>query len=65
MDEAKVMNLKFNHVCTTGNELGDDSNNYKFHTELDEILKDSDVVLTDSLTDEYRTSKYINKYQIF
>ncbi|RTE05047.1 ornithine carbamoyltransferase [Paenibacillus whitsoniae] len=63
-DIAAVMNLNFKHVCTRGHELGKDSPNYKFHTELEDILKESDVILTDSLPNELRTNEYINKYQI-
>lgn len=61
---AKVMNLKFNHVSVVGNELFEQSPNYKFHTELEEILTSSDVVLTDSLPNQLRTEDYIRKYQI-
>lgn len=61
---AKVMNLKFNHVCVVGNELIEQSPTYKFHTELEEILMGSDVVLTDSLPSQFRTADYIEKYQI-
>jgi ornithine carbamoyltransferase len=58
------MNLKFNHVCMSGNELGHDSDYYKFYTDLDEVLMLSDVVLTDSLPEEFRNEKYIANYQI-
>ena len=43
MSIAKVMDLKFNHVCTRGNELCEDSRNYKFHTDLEGIFMDSEV----------------------
>lgn len=61
---AEVMNLKFNHVCMKGHELRHDSKNYKFYTDLDEIIMFSDVVLTDSLPEEFRNEQYIAKYQI-
>lgn len=61
---AKIMNLDFNHVCLVGNEITEQSPNYKFHTELEEVLKYSDVILTDSLPDQFRTDDYISKYQI-
>lgn len=61
---AKVMNLDFNHVCLVGNELTEHSHNYKFHTQLEEILIKSDVILTDSLPIQFRTVDYISKYQI-
>jgi ornithine carbamoyltransferase len=61
---STVMNLDFNHVCTNGYELKKDSLNYKFHTELSDILEKSDVILTDSLPNGLRTNEYINKYQI-
>lgn len=61
---ADVMNLRFNHVCLKGLELRCDSINYKFYTELEEVIMFSDVVLTDSLPDELRNEQYIAKFQI-
>jgi ornithine carbamoyltransferase len=37
---------------------------YNFHTELEPILANSDVVLTDSLPEHYRTKAYLSHYQI-
>lgn len=64
MDIAKVMDLNLNHVCTEGHELGEDTLNYRFHTELEEVLRTSDVILTDSLPDQLRTTDYMDKYRI-
>lgn len=64
MEAAKVLNLSFNHVCTAGSEMGADSPNYKFHTDLDKILPESDVILTDSLPADCLNQKYIGSYQI-
>jgi len=64
MNIAKVMNLKFKHVCKPGYEICKDTPNYKFYTELDNVLVSSDVILTDSLPEDLRTDDYINKYQI-
>ncbi|SER23641.1 ornithine carbamoyltransferase [Gracilibacillus ureilyticus] len=64
MNVAKVMNLDYHHVCMEGNELGENSLHYKFHTELEKVLVSSDVILTDSLPDHLRNHDYINKYQI-
>ena len=61
---AKVMRLKFNHVCTNGYELGNDSDFYKFYTNLDEVLMQSNIILTDSLPKELQYDEYIIKYQI-
>lgn len=61
---AKVMNLTFNHVSVAGNALMEQSPNYKFHTELEDVLISSDVILTDSLPSQFRTDTYIAKYQI-
>jgi ornithine carbamoyltransferase len=61
---SNVLDLNFNHVCTSGHRISEDSRNYKFYTELEGILMDSDVILTDSLPNELRTNEYINKYQI-
>ncbi|WP_232229103.1 ornithine carbamoyltransferase [Paenibacillus zanthoxyli] len=64
MSMAKRMNLNFHHVSTKGNALAPETANYTFHTRLDGILQDSDILLTDSLPEEYRTAEYIGKYQI-
>lgn len=61
---SKVMNLKFKHVCTIGNRLGEETRNYSFTTSLESALKGSDIILTDSLAEEYRHNEYINGYQI-
>lgn len=61
---AKVLNLKFSHICTKGNELGEESEHYKFYTNIEDVLLETDVVLTDSLSKELKTNEYINTYQI-
>ncbi|WP_078552136.1 ornithine carbamoyltransferase [Bacillus alkalicellulosilyticus] len=61
---AEIMDLRFHQVCMQGFELGTDSRNYSFHTELEPILKISDIVLTDSLPNELRTQIYIDQFQI-
>ena len=63
-EAAQVLNLKFNHVCVKGNEIKADDSNYSYHTELEEVLPETDIVLTDSLPVELRTEGYLNKYQI-
>lgn len=64
MEIAKVMDLKFNHVCASGNELADNNSNYQFSTFLETTLSGSDVVLTDSLPSQFLNNEYIGKYQI-
>jgi ornithine carbamoyltransferase len=61
---AKVLKLKLQHVCTAGNRICVDGENYYFSTDLEERLIGSDVVLTDSLPPEYQTDEYIAQYQI-
>ncbi|WP_054940349.1 ornithine carbamoyltransferase [Paenibacillus ihuae] len=61
---AKVMNLSFNHVCSAGNELGPDTNNYTYLTNLEDVLPESDIILTDSLPGEFNNDEYLNLYQI-
>lgn len=63
-EAAKIMNLQFNHVSKAGNSLRKDDFNYKFRTDLDEVLRKSDIVLTDSLPKELVTEEYIRNYQI-
>jgi ornithine carbamoyltransferase len=64
MEAARVLNLSFNHVCQTGEAMGPGTSNYTFHTELDKILPDSDIILTDSLSQAFLTEEYIAAYQI-
>ncbi|MCY9670890.1 ornithine carbamoyltransferase, partial [Paenibacillus alginolyticus] len=64
MEIAKIMDLKFNHVCASGNELADNNSNYQFSTYLETTLSGSDVVLTDSLPSQFLNNEYIGKYQI-
>ncbi|WP_151734281.1 ornithine carbamoyltransferase [Paenibacillus tengchongensis] len=64
MEAAEVLNLNFNHVCLSRYQQGDTRRNYRFYTELEDILGESDVILTDSLPAELRTPEYIEKYQI-
>lgn len=64
MEMASVMNLKFNHVCTSGNEFGENNPNYQFSTNLEEKLIGCDVVLTDSLPRGYINHQYLANYQI-
>ncbi|MEK4328868.1 ornithine carbamoyltransferase [Paenibacillus sp. FSL R7-0312] len=64
MEAAKALNLSFNHVCTPGNEMGTNTTNYAFHTSLDSVLPESDVILTDSLPVTCLTQEYLGAYQI-
>ncbi len=61
---AEVLNLKFNHVCVSGNEIKENDKNYSFYTELNQVLTDSDVILTDALPRNLKTNEYKEKYQI-
>lgn len=65
MEAAQVLNLSFHHVCSPGNEMGNvNQRNYTFHTSLDSIMKESDVILTDSLPKSFLTPEYLGEYQI-
>lgn len=65
MEAAQVLNLSFHHVCSPGNDMGSvNQRNYTFHTSLDSILQESDVILTDSLPRDFLTPEYLSKYQI-
>ncbi len=63
-DIARVMNLDFHHVSAPGDAFAETADNYHFHTELDEVLPYSNVILTDSLPNAYRTEAYISRYGI-
>jgi len=64
VEAAKVLGFKLRHVCTSGNKIMEDNEYYSFHTELEEILPMSDIILTDPLSEELKTKEYIDKYQI-
>ena len=61
---AKVMGLHFNHVCTEGNRIWREAPNYHFTTELNEVLSDTDVLLTDGLPGCNKNDAYYEAYQI-
>lgn len=61
---AKVLGLKMNHVFFEGNRIYPDDENYRFYTELDNVLADTDVILTDQYPDKLKNSEYYEKYQI-
>lgn len=64
MIAAEVLNFKLNHVCISGNEMKKNDSNYLFVTDINDVIKDSDVILTDPLSKELKTSAYKDKYQI-
>jgi len=61
---AEVLDLKFNHVCVKGNEIKEHHKNYSFYTDINKVLTQSDVILTDALPRELITDDYKEKYQI-
>lgn len=61
---ASVFDLTLQHICSPGNRVSMDGQNYQFWAELEDKLMGSDIVLTDSLPPEYQTDDYIKKYQI-
>jgi len=61
---SEIMNLNFNHVCTKSNAIKENNSNYRFTTNLEDTLIGSDIVLTDSLPNEYLTTEYLSQYQI-
>lgn len=72
-EAAKVLDMEFRHVCAEGHELDlagaspidvASARNYMFYTDIEQALKGSDVILTDSLPDDLRTPDYFEKYQI-
>ncbi|WP_267901018.1 hypothetical protein [Cohnella endophytica] len=61
---ARVMDFKLTHVCEPGNEQAEPARNYAFEANLETALAGSDIVLTDSLREEFRHEAYIRHYQI-
>lgn len=64
LEAAEVLNINLRHVSKEGYRFETDIKNYCFTTKLDEVLKDSDVVLTDGLPKEFRNEEYYRDYQI-
>lgn len=64
MTAAKVLDFKLNHVCTLDNRIKENDQNYFFTTELEAVLNDTDIVLTDPLSSQLRNAHYYEKYQI-
>lgn len=61
---AELLNLKLRHVCVEGNRIKEDDNNYFFTTDLDSIVSNTDVFLTDPLPGELRNEEYYKEYQV-
>lgn len=64
MHMAKAMGLRFIHVCAPGHEMGPETAQYRFAVSLEEALRESDVVLTDSLPRSFREEAYFRDYRI-
>ncbi|MBN2899890.1 MAG: ornithine carbamoyltransferase [Clostridia bacterium] len=61
---AEAFDFKLNHVSVIGNRIKADEANYTFSTCLETVLPMTDVVLTDPLSEAFRTKEYIDRYQI-
>ncbi len=61
---SNILNLKFTHVSNDENRIKENDSNYIFNPNLDEVLLESEIVLTDPLSDKSRNEKYYKNYQI-
>lgn len=61
---AQVMELQFNHVCVSGQEIKEDGPYYHFSSSLVDTLVNTDIVLTDGLPPEMKNQDYYDHYQI-
>lgn len=61
---AKVMGLRLNHVCTEGNRIWREASYYHFTTDLNEVLPETDILLTDGLPGCNKNDAYYEAYQI-
>ena len=61
---AKTMDHTLVHVCRDGERMREDSASYEFTTELESVLPNCDVLLTDSLPREFQTASYYDRYRI-
>ncbi len=61
---AEVFGFTLNHVCRDKYKIKENSETYHFTTSIDNVLKDSDIVLTDPLSKDLRETSYYDEYQI-
>jgi len=61
---AEVFDFQLNHVSPEIYKVMENHKNYCFTTDLDSVLGDSDVILTDPLPKELRNETYYAAYQI-
>ncbi len=61
---ATVLNLRLVHVCRAEERIMEDCATYRFTTDLDSVLPETDVILTDPLPPEFQDEEYYNRYQI-
>jgi ornithine carbamoyltransferase len=61
---AQVLNLNLIHVSTEENRIKNDDKNYTFTSDLNRILPQTDIILTDSLSAEAKNEEYFRNYQI-
>ncbi len=61
---ANILSFKLNHVCTEGNRIEVDGPYYRFSTDLESVIPETDVFLTDGLPSENKHENYYKNYQI-
>ncbi len=64
IEASEILGFRLNHVSLPENEADDAGKNYSFFTDISDVISETDVLLTDPLTEKYRNEEYYSKYQI-
>ncbi len=64
VEAAETLDFKLNHVFFETDRIKLDNKNYSFFTDLDKVIKRTNVILTDPAPSEKKTTAYYENYQI-
>ncbi|MPN49031.1 Ornithine carbamoyltransferase 1, anabolic [bioreactor metagenome] len=64
IEASEILGFRLNHVSLPEYEADDAGKNYSFFTDISDVISETDVLLTDPLTEKYRNEEYYSKYQI-
>lgn len=64
VNAAEVFGFQLKHVAPESERLSTESENYQFTGQLEPVLADTDVLLTDPLPSRLKSDLYFSRYQI-
>lgn len=63
-EASQILGFMLYQVCGAGYELGEETDTFKFSSNLKETVKSCEVILTDGIPEELRNKEYISEFQI-